>query len=98
MTKPIIEISNVSKVYNLGNISPYLTLRDAVEKNIKRSFSILRKDKDVINSQKSSKFWALKNINLRITPGEIVGIIGKNGAGKSTLLKLLSRITYPTQG
>ena len=30
--------------------------------------------------------------------GEVVGIIGRNGAGKSTLLKLLSRITYPTEG
>jgi lipopolysaccharide transport system ATP-binding protein len=28
----------------------------------------------------------------------MVGIIGRNGAGKSTLLKILSEITYPTQG
>ena len=35
---------------------------------------------------------------LKLTPGDVVGIIGRNGAGKSTLLKILSRITEPTSG
>ena len=42
--------------------------------------------------------WALRELNLSVYPGELVGVIGHNGAGKSTLLKLLSRILVPTRG
>jgi len=42
--------------------------------------------------------WALREIDFNIRHGEIVGLIGHNGAGKSVLLKLLSRITWPTEG
>jgi ABC-type polysaccharide/polyol phosphate transport system ATPase subunit len=43
-------------------------------------------------------FWALRDLDLAIKPGEIFGIIGRNGAGKSTLLKVMARILVPTQG
>lgn len=40
----------------------------------------------------------LQQINLRIQPGELVGIVGPTGAGKSTLLKLIQRFADPLQG
>jgi simple sugar transport system ATP-binding protein len=41
---------------------------------------------------------ALRNINLRIGPNEIVGLIGDNGAGKSTLIKTMTGVLKPTSG
>lgn len=40
----------------------------------------------------------LKDINLELRSGEMLGIIGPNGAGKTTLLKLLARISEPFKG
>ena len=41
---------------------------------------------------------ALKNINLTINKGEVVGLFGNNGAGKSTLLSLIGGILRPSEG
>ena len=39
---------------------------------------------------------ALKNVNLQVAPGEVVGLIGPSGSGKSTLLKCLGAVITPT--
>ncbi len=41
---------------------------------------------------------ALSNINLSITPGESLALVGENGSGKTTLIKLLTRLYDPTEG
>lgn len=41
---------------------------------------------------------ALRDLNLRVDPGQFVTIIGHNGSGKSTLVKLLTAVQYPTEG
>jgi ATP-binding cassette subfamily B protein len=42
--------------------------------------------------------WALRDINLKIRPGEKIALVGHNGAGKTTLIKLLSRLYDPSEG
>lgn len=78
----MIEISNLSKVYNLYN-KPIERLKEAL------SFSRKNYHKE---------YHALKNINLVIHKGESVGIVGKNGSGKSTLLKIITGVLSPTTG
>ncbi len=41
---------------------------------------------------------ALRDLNLKVDPGQLVAIIGHNGSGKSTLVKLLTAVLYPTEG
>lgn len=42
--------------------------------------------------------WALRNVDMQIHRGEIVGVVGANGSGKSTLLLLLAGIAQPSEG
>ena len=44
------------------------------------------------------EFYALKDINLSIKQGDVVGIVGLNGSGKSTMLKVISGILRPSTG
>ncbi|MBK6905721.1 MAG: ABC transporter ATP-binding protein [Rhodocyclaceae bacterium] len=41
---------------------------------------------------------ALKDVNMTVAPGEVVGLIGPSGSGKSTLLKCLGAVIEPTKG
>ena len=96
---PAIVISGLKKQYRLGTIGGR-TLQGELQ-----SWSAKKRGKEDPNLRIGmradligKKFMALNGIDLEISQGETVGIIGSNGAGKSTLLKVLSRITAPTEG
>jgi len=42
--------------------------------------------------------WALQNVNLQISPGKIIGLLGPNGSGKTTLIKILCSLLQKTSG
>lgn len=77
-----IEIKNLSKSYKL-----YKKPQD----RLKEALNPFRKSYHTI-------FNALHDINIEISKGEVVGIIGKNGAGKSTLLKIITGVLTPSEG
>lgn len=41
---------------------------------------------------------ALRDVNLKLFPGEVLGVVGDNGAGKSTFMKVLSGLHPPSEG
>ena len=72
--------------------------------NLSKSFKIFKRNPGLKAAIKSFikrdffMFDALKNINLEIQSGEILGILGENGAGKTTLIKLIIGLLHPTNG
>ena len=54
--------------------------------------------KDLSKTFDGGKTFALKNVNVQITQGEFVAIVGLSGAGKSTFLRSINGMTIPTSG
>ncbi|MBR6073149.1 MAG: ABC transporter ATP-binding protein [Bacilli bacterium] len=53
---------------------------------------------EVINLNKKFKDFQLKNINIKVPKGKIVGLIGENGAGKTTLIKCILGAMFKNSG
>lgn len=71
-----------------------------VSKCYKRYTRPVDRLKEILLPGKSiaQEFWALRDINLEVSKGETLGIIGQNGSGKSTMLQIIARTLTPTTG
>lgn len=79
---------------------PAITLKD-----ISKKYRIFPRQRDRLKEGLSlgklsygKDFWALRNVNLEVERGSIIGLLGRNGAGKSTLLRIISGGIQPTTG
>ena len=102
MDQVVISCENISKQYRLGVYGSKTIAQD-----LNKWWAKVRGNEDPylkvgsvnkLDTIDGEYIWALKDINLEIKQGEVLGIIGKNGAGKSTLLKLFSKVTTPSTG
>lgn len=78
----MVSVQHVSKIYTL------------YERPADRLISLL----PLIGETRGREFWALRDVNLRVEPGEVFALVGPNGSGKSTLLQIVAGIMQPTRG
>lgn len=92
-----IEARGLGKRYESVTLGP-VRAHEALERALRSPLAALR---SVIRGgarAPSPHIWALREVSFSVSPGEIVGVLGRNGAGKSVLLRILSRVTRPTEG
>ncbi|MFH1021258.1 MAG: ABC transporter ATP-binding protein [Pseudomonadota bacterium] len=80
--EPSVRLDALGKCYHI-----YATPRDRLLQMLWRGRRRLYRE-----------FWALRDVNFQVMPGEVVGVIGSNGSGKSTLLQMVCGTVSPTSG
>ena len=82
-----ISVESIGKMYEVSLRKGAGRLYDRV------GSQLLRRSRE-----NSHRLWALRDVSFEVQHGEIMGVIGRNGSGKSTLMKVLSRVTFPSEG
>lgn len=72
-------------------------------KNVNKIYKLFKNDKQrffglVFKNIKCKENKAVNDVSFKINRGESVALFGKNGAGKSTILKMITEVTFPTNG
>lgn len=78
-------------VISLKGVSKFYKLYQANKDRLKEALHPLGK-------KYHHEYFAIRDLNLDVRRGEILGIVGRNGCGKSTLLKLISKVLQPNEG
>jgi lipopolysaccharide transport system ATP-binding protein len=82
MTTPVLSVRSLSKRFEL-----YERPADRLLQTLWRGRRQFYRD-----------FWALRDIDFALGPGQALGVVGRNGSGKSTLLQLVAGTLTPTMG
>lgn len=78
--------------------------KNVIEFNhVTKTYKLFKNDRDRLLSAfskrvKYKKKNAVVDVSFQIKRGEAVALFGRNGAGKSTVLKMITEVTYPTEG
>jgi oligopeptide/dipeptide ABC transporter ATP-binding protein len=92
MTKPLIEVRGLTKVFQGESRIP----------GFDQLLGLFTKDdsngSSAATPEQSNDTVAVRNFNLSIASGEIVGLVGESGSGKSTVARCLMRLIHPTRG
>ena len=90
MSQHSITVDGVSKKFGL-------TLKAALKYGLVDSFRrTTGRGKD--EYLRKGEFWALKDVDFALDPGDALGIMGVNGSGKTTLLRILNGTFTPDEG
>src|SRR5690606_40631373 len=78
----LIEAENVGVRYSLSH-------RDDLQSMTYRT---------LLRRSGKNEFWALRNLSMTASAGEVIGIVGPNGAGKTTFCRVLAGLLHPDEG
>ncbi|WP_106477101.1 lipid A export permease/ATP-binding protein MsbA [Phytohalomonas tamaricis] len=105
MAKPIKSLTEINGLIQRGLAASQeiFSLLDSQTEPDEGSYDPGRAKGEVTLEQVSFRYApeqsdALKNIDLTVSPGEMIALVGRSGAGKSTLIGLMPRFYQPTSG
>lgn len=101
--RQILDSVNEIRAYDLyyDKLDEYLnipqTLRTGKQQPVEKLKHEIRFE-NVSFRYHGAEVWALRDVNLTLSEGERLSLVGENGSGKTTLIKLLCRLYDPTEG